>query len=281
MSRSRLNVLEILKRLPRTNCRECRLPTCLAFANQVAQGLRRPADCPHLNPESLDISRLEDLATANGPFHEGEEGTLLELREAMGSVDLAGVADAVGGRMQGEELVLLCLGREFTIDSTGRLRSQCHANFWVLIPLLDYVIHAASPPPAGKSRERTREWIKYDELGQGMSRSAYFTHRGEGELRRLLDEQPDLVRDLLDLLSARPVDHGFAADLSVELRPMPHVFLLVCHWEAEGPFESKLSIYFDRNTEAHLSLEATTILVLGIVEMLKRMVARHTFKTGS
>lgn len=277
MSHTRLNVMEILKQLPRNNCRECRLPTCLAFANQVAQGLRQPSDCPYLDPAALDLERLQPAAPPTGT---DEEEVLLELRERIGGVDLAAVAPAVGGRMQGDELVVSCLGRDFLIDARGSLRSACHANFWVLIPLLDYVLHAAEPPP-GVSREATSDWIKYDELGQGLSQSNFFSVSCEGALCRLVEDHPTLFPDLLDLFAAEHVDHGFDADLSVVLRPLPRVPLLLCHWKADGPFDAKLSLYFDRCTPAHLSLETTVILVMGIVEMLKRIVTRHTFQTGS
>lgn len=49
--RPTLNVLSILRALPRTNCGECASPTCMAFAARV---FRREADlaaCPHLLPE--------------------------------------------------------------------------------------------------------------------------------------------------------------------------------------------------------------------------------------
>ena len=45
-------VLEILKLLPKNNCRECGLPTCMVFATQAAQGVRGPDDCPGLTPEN-------------------------------------------------------------------------------------------------------------------------------------------------------------------------------------------------------------------------------------
>lgn len=47
-------ILEILKLLPRTNCRECREPTCLVFATQVAQGIKAPDDCPGLDADKRD-----------------------------------------------------------------------------------------------------------------------------------------------------------------------------------------------------------------------------------
>ncbi len=48
MGQNRLNALEVLELLPRTNCRECGTATCLAFASQVAQGTRQPEECPYL-----------------------------------------------------------------------------------------------------------------------------------------------------------------------------------------------------------------------------------------
>jgi ArsR family metal-binding transcriptional regulator len=45
-------VIEILRLLPRTNCRECGQPTCMVFAAQVAEGGKGSDDCPSLSEES-------------------------------------------------------------------------------------------------------------------------------------------------------------------------------------------------------------------------------------
>ena len=47
------NVVDLLKYLPQTNCRECDCPTCLVFACRMAEGVKCPQDCPHLDDESL------------------------------------------------------------------------------------------------------------------------------------------------------------------------------------------------------------------------------------
>jgi len=44
-------VLEILKLLPKTNCRECGDPTCMVFAVRLAEGAKGPEDCPQLEGE--------------------------------------------------------------------------------------------------------------------------------------------------------------------------------------------------------------------------------------
>ena len=45
-------VIEILKLLPKTNCRECGQPTCMVFSTQVAEGGKGADDCPPLKGEN-------------------------------------------------------------------------------------------------------------------------------------------------------------------------------------------------------------------------------------
>ena len=44
-------LLEILRLLPKTNCRACGQPTCMVFAALAAQGVKNEEDCPALNEE--------------------------------------------------------------------------------------------------------------------------------------------------------------------------------------------------------------------------------------
>jgi len=46
---ARPRIFEILKMLPKTNCRECGQPTCMVFAAQVAEGGRGAEDCRPLS----------------------------------------------------------------------------------------------------------------------------------------------------------------------------------------------------------------------------------------
>ena len=44
-------ILEILKLLPKTNCRQCGEPTCMVFSTRVAEGVKGAEDCPPLSEE--------------------------------------------------------------------------------------------------------------------------------------------------------------------------------------------------------------------------------------
>ncbi|RLA87824.1 MAG: Fe-S cluster protein [Deltaproteobacteria bacterium] len=60
-------ILEILKILPRTNCRDCGQPTCLVFASRLSEGVGRPEDCP-----GLDERGKGQLQKYLGQFHIGK-----------------------------------------------------------------------------------------------------------------------------------------------------------------------------------------------------------------
>lgn len=57
------DLLEILKLLPKTNCRECGQPTCMVFASLTAQGVKGPEDCPE-----LDVQQSERLCSYMAGF---------------------------------------------------------------------------------------------------------------------------------------------------------------------------------------------------------------------
>jgi ArsR family metal-binding transcriptional regulator len=55
-------ILDILRLLPKTNCRQCGFPTCLVFAAQVSEGHKSPGDCPPLDGQDKEklLNYLKD-----------------------------------------------------------------------------------------------------------------------------------------------------------------------------------------------------------------------------
>ena len=47
-----LTGLEIFKHLPKTNCKKCGFPTCLAFAMALANGKTSLDNCPDVSDEA-------------------------------------------------------------------------------------------------------------------------------------------------------------------------------------------------------------------------------------
>ncbi len=76
-----LSGLQIYKLLPKTNCKDCGYPTCLAFAMKLAAQQVELGDCPHVSDEakeSLSAAaappiRLIKMGTAEQEFQVGNE----------------------------------------------------------------------------------------------------------------------------------------------------------------------------------------------------------------
>jgi len=57
-----LSPIEIFKKLPKTNCGDCGVPTCMAFAVNLTQGKAELSQCPH-----VDQSAAEELSASSQP----------------------------------------------------------------------------------------------------------------------------------------------------------------------------------------------------------------------
>ncbi len=57
-----LSPIEIFKKLPKTNCGDCGVPTCMAFAVSLSQGKAELSQCPH-----VDAGAAEELSASSQP----------------------------------------------------------------------------------------------------------------------------------------------------------------------------------------------------------------------
>ena len=63
-------LIEILKLLPRTNCRECGELTCMVFATRIAEGAKGFEECPQLDAESKrQLEKYIHKALFDEPVH--------------------------------------------------------------------------------------------------------------------------------------------------------------------------------------------------------------------
>ncbi len=268
---------EVLRLLARTNCKECGLPTCVAFAVQVAAGKRALGDCPYVATEDrdrfADLQPVEDARLSDDAEEQAAQEALRQaLLERFSAVDFGPVAGRLGAKVVGEHLAVHCLGRIFELDRSGNLASECHVNPWVHVPLLDYVIRGVPQPLTGT-------WVTIGELPAARDWTRFYTYRCDRVLRTTADRDPDLFLDLLDLFGARPLpearrpDSPFSEE-AVVLTPLPRVPLLISYWRPEEGFESQLTTFVDAATNANLGGDALFQLGTGLAEMIRKFFVR-------
>lgn len=266
MPAQKLSVIELLKHLPKNNCKECGQASCMAFATLAIGGSVKFAACPYLDSEIVGTfsTELQNQKT----FLETQQDSLQIVREKLQKVDFSVIAPKIGARYIEDMLLVECLGRNFMLDTEGNLHSECHNNVWVQVPLISYVLNC-------KGVDFTGKWVKFDELDGVMSWTNFFRRRCEDTFHQVVDEDPELFFDILDLFGAEKIENQFSADYSVIIRPLPKIPFLACYWKAEDEFESTFSLFFDKSINYNIDVDSIYALGRGIIEMIKKIIVRH------
>ena len=259
--------LEIYALLPKTNCGECGIATCLAFAAAVLKEEKRPSGCPRLDQAAL--AKLGGAISKQVNIESIRDEQLKELKEKIAKQDIASRAGLLGAASNGKSVTIRCLGKDFEVDMQGAVASQCHTHAWFTLPLLDYIITCEGAEPSGK-------WVPFRELPKGKTWNPLFEQRCEKPLKRIADSHSDLFEGLVSMFSGTSATRAFNSDISVVLFPLPRVPMLVCYWRPEDGMESQLHLFFDDTAERNLSVESLFTMATGIVRMLERIMYRHT-----
>jgi hypothetical protein len=266
------NVMEIFQLLEKSNCRECGLPTCLAFAGAVLAGRKRLDECPRLSP-----GVIEQYGGDGGKprtYGQNQLDYLEGLRRQAAGMDLAAAAGRAGGRFSEGRLTLKVLGKSFSVDTGGNLHADIHVNPWVAVPFLNYVLHGRGLAPTGN-------WVSLRDLRGGRERHPLFHRRCEEPMKRVADAHPDLFDHMVHTFGGRQVEKQFESDISVVLHPLPKIPVMVCYWMPAGRLASSLHVFFDDTADRNLDTESVFNLGTGMAMMFEKLALTHGFPDAS
>jgi hypothetical protein len=261
------NPLEIYAALAKTNCGQCGVPSCMAFAAAVLQGQKKVSACPYL--DSGIAKQLGQRIVRRKSLEDDHQQAIDQLRQQVAELDFSLVAPRLGARLVDGNLAINCLGKDFLITPSGEMLSDCHLNHWIYVPLLYYVILCKGKEPQG-------DWVPYATLPGAAEWSQYFSHRCEEALRQLADAHRELIFEMLHLFGAKPVAMSGGADHSLLILPLPKVPFLINYWEPEEGFASKLNILLDRSAGENINAQSINLLARGIIEMFRQLILRHS-----
>ena len=262
------NPFEIYKKLPQTNCRECSLPNCLAFAAAVIKGQMMLSQCPYM--KSTDREELANRIGIREEFNRIRDESLEVLKEKVGGVDLAAKAQLLGARFVSGKLIIKSLGKDFFIDGQGNVTSECHTHAWMTVPLLSYVVQRTGTDIIDR-------WVPFRELKDGSAMNPLFIQRSEKPLKKLIDNNIELLEDLISMFSGVKADNNlFSSDIALSLYPLPKIPILICYWRPEGDMDSDLNIFFDVSAEKHLNIDSIFSLGVGLVMMFEKIARQHS-----
>lgn len=262
--------IEIFQLLDNSNCGQCGETTCMAFAAAVFRGQRSLSECPRVDPGAIPVSeqgRKEVIDPVEASEREMAQ-RMQELQRGVAGLDLAAAAQRLGGSHDGHRLHLQVLGMDVAVDRDGGLHTAIHTNYWVAVPVLDYVLNASGARPSG-------QWKPLREMSQGISWQGLFGQRCEKPLKQVADTCPELFGDLLEIFQGQRPESGGEADIAAVLHVLPLVPVLIAYWYPEEGLDSHLSVLFDASAERNLSMGSIFAMGTGLGRMLEKLATTH------
>lgn len=250
-----MNTIELYKNLPKKNCGECRQKNCMPFALSVIKGEAELSECPYLTKE--EIETLKGSVTKS----DWREELILSLKEEIKNINFKDIADGIGAELKNSSLSIKCLGREFTVDRDGEIRTHGHITPWMKILLLHYVRTAGKGNLSGKL-------VSYSELKSGLIKASAFQRDCEDPLMELFNVDMNMVVAALGRLGAES-QKGFPTEHAWNIFLLPKIPVTILYWPSDNEFSSKTKILFDFTADRFLDTESLIFLVEGMIKNLQ------------
>ena len=255
-------MLEIFKKLPGTNCGECGLSSCMAFALKVKKSQAHLSECPYT---AGDISK-EGQAISGDPSFSTYEQVSRELeREAVG-MDFKETAEAIGGRdeaMDGEEAIVLTMintAHELRKEGLFQNNEYCR-DVWARIIICDYVRRKGRRPLTG-------ELLPLGLFPHSASLVRAFQSSAEKKIAEAFKRDLKGLEKRCAALEGRGTEGEVKADYIVCFDLLPHVPVYLSFWVADEEFDADCKLLFDRSAEEHINIEYLAYLVERFAEEL-------------
>jgi hypothetical protein len=251
--------------LPRTNCRDCGYPTCLAFASMVVSEKLPLAKCPHLSPETLaHYQPILDAQHAEGRWTKKDMAAdaLQWARERSAGMRLEDLPARVGGRLvvtaDGQATLELPYFTDTVVIRPEAIQKKdgTALNRWEQVFIYNHLAQGGSALP-------TEDWRGFEQIPNTVSKIKSMQRHVEAPLvARFRGHLPALAR-AARALGARDVSGRVgSADAAFQFQPLPRIPLLLLFWD-EAPDDgltAGVKLLFDATITEHLDIESILFL---------------------
>jgi hypothetical protein len=260
-----LSVIEIYRDiLPKTNCKECGHPTCLAFASAVVLEKFPLSACPYIEPDVLARSQtILEEQHQEGKFLKRDlaEDALEWARKRSTSMRIEDLPDRIGGELKGSDDAFLDLpyfSGKIHIHTGGEITypDGRPLDRWEQVFILNHMAQG------GRSLS-TGVWKGFEEIPNTTSKMKSMREHVEVPLITRFRGRPKELIEAAKKLGAQVLDpDSFAADVVVSLVPLPRIPVMILFRDedqSEG-FGAEVKLLFDETITEHLDIESIMFL---------------------
>ena len=258
--------------LPKTNCRDCGFPTCMAFASMVVSEKHPIKNCPHLSSdviESCEKELAEQYAAGKWLKRDMKEDALKWAKEKSASMNIEDLPERIGGELiekDGRPALLLPYFNDHIIITHDEIRKKDGSAMTRYEQVFIY-IHMAqggTAPPSGK-------WRNLVEIPNTVSKIKSMVDHVEKPLIEKFQGNTDaLIQASLAIGGMDKHDEYPTSDVAMLFIPLPRVPVMLMFWEGEEAdgFSAEAKLSFDDTITQHLDIESIMFLSERLRELL-------------
>ncbi len=268
-----LSVVSLYSRiLPKSNCRDCGFPTCLAFASMVVSEKHPLGACPHIPPDVLERCEKElaqQYAEGKWLKRDPAEEALKWAKGRAASMAVTDLPERIGGEViirDSQEVLRLPYFTDFLLITTRAVTCPDGSE----LSLLEQVFIFNHMAQGGRS-EPTGKWKGFIEFPNTVSKAVTMKGRVEEPLAEgFAGRRDELVRRASALGAKQVPELGGSADVALLFTPLPRVPVILLFWDriVGEAFAPEAKMLFDETVTDHLDIESIVFLCERIRQLL-------------
>jgi hypothetical protein len=267
------SVLDLYREvLPKTNCKDCGLAACLAFAGMVISEKLELKKCPHLAPDLVErVQRELTEQHSKGKWTKRDlaQDALAWAKERAASTRLEGLPHRIGGTLKraGDTVWLeLPYFAEAVNIKDGSITKEDGSllNRWEQVFLYNHVAMGGSRAPVGK-------WKGLEEIPNTVSKVKSMRDSVEEPLiERFRGHTQELLSAGTALGGLDAKDQYPTTDVALVFRALPKVPVLLLFWDEDQAehFDARVKLLFDETIVEHLDIESMIFLCERLRQLL-------------
>jgi hypothetical protein len=172
----------------------------------------------------------------------------------LAAVDLRAAAEILGGRADGEAVVMPFFGRPHKISAAGISDpSGNQPSHSVSVLLSKYLLMCPKYPPLDAS------WVSYKDFRDAGPFVGGFRNNAEVPLERRFGSNPEELKKRCSALAGGPAAEDFPYEVAVRLPALPKVPILLLFNGTDEEFPARCAMLFERRAEKYLDMECLAI----------------------
>ena len=257
--------------LPKTNCRDCGSPTCLAFASKVVSEKFDLGGCPYVDANLLATCKIE----LEQQYREGRwtkrdmaADALVWARQKTASMRIQDLPDRIGGRLVTRngttslELPYFTTTLLINDDSINKSDGSEITRYEQVL-IYNHMAQGGRRQPAGK-------WKGLVEFPNTVSKIKSMIEQIETPLiQRFRGKTTELIAAVKAIGGEDRTDSRESSGLNFYFQPLPRVPVTLMFWDEdpEEGFEPMAKLLFDETVTEHLDIES----IMFLSERLKQL----------